>query len=427
MGKPRRKNRGSQRKEDALRKLNTEVKSMSLAESKIKPVKAAPKPNLTVEGCLDRASAHLDMYNYDEAFKCCALCLDLEKDNVPALEMMGQILSEKGNVMAARKKFQRAVELSPHEGYAKYMSLAQIYEGDESVKYFTKGILLMEREKERLIKGEAVESPDAPTSTVDQLGELQSDICKGHLSVAEIYLTDLCDTEDAPTNCRRHIDQSIEAKPNSPEAHQLLASWCISMMDDGDLFEEAKDAVERSVALWLPQYQKATNEDEVAAAPSQCEASASTSDALPLDPIHPCPLTVDDRITSAKILMELYMMDVINDSLANSAVEVLDTVLDEDDENIFVWYLLGWIGCMQGKEHYVNSKISLEQALLLGKRKGFDRCNDLYGVDKQQIEAVLNELTTKMKEENIEEEEEEEEDEDIVDENYETDDEEEED
>jgi hypothetical protein len=47
-------------------------------------------------------------------------------------------LSEKGNVMAARKKFQRAVELSPHEGYAKYMSLAQIYEGDESVKYFTK-------------------------------------------------------------------------------------------------------------------------------------------------------------------------------------------------------------------------------------------------------------------------------------------------
>ena len=81
----------------------------------------------------------------------------------------------------------------------------------------------------------------------------------GHISVAEIYLTDLCEAEDAPTVCKHHLDKAIETRPNSAEAHQLLASWCISMMDDDDeaeeKFEEAKKAITTAVGLWLPQYQ----------------------------------------------------------------------------------------------------------------------------------------------------------------------------
>merc|ERR1711931_387218 len=130
---------------------------------------------------------------------------------------------------------------------------------------------------------------------------------------------------------------------------------------------------------------------------------------------------------ATKILIELFMLKADEDQLANLAVEVLDTVLDEDDENIFVWYLLGWIGCMQGKEQYVNSKLSLEQALQVGSKKGFQQSGATYGVDKQQIEAVLDELKKKMVEENVVEEEEEEESdaETALDEDYETDEEEE--
>ena len=118
---------------------------------------------------------------------------------------------------------------------------------------------------------------------------------------------------------------------------------------------------------------------------------------------------------------------------------------------------------MQGKEQYVNSKLSLEQALQVGSKKGFQQSGKLvfgggewdwqffislikenpiafiglqfyqyysgatYGVDKQQIEAVLDELKKKMVEENVVEEEEEEEgdEETVLDEDYETDDEEE--
>ena len=62
--------------------------------------------------------------------------------------------------------------------------------------------------------------------------------------------------------------------------------------------------------------------------------------------------------------------------------------VDEDDENIFVWYLLGWIGCMQGKEQYVNSKLSLEQALQIGSKKGFLQS----GMNSERIYAFLGVL-----------------------------------
>ena len=71
-------------------------------------------------------------------------------------------------------------------GYPKYMSLAQLVEGEESVKYFTKGIELMEKRKGKLIKGDDEEEEEVEgamalpsTSPMAKLEELQSDISRG--------------------------------------------------------------------------------------------------------------------------------------------------------------------------------------------------------------------------------------------------------
>lgn len=424
-----------------LRRLNDDVSGLALGGGDGKKKKKRERPPMTVKDCLEKAKDALDAYNIEEAFRFCGYALEMEQDNVTALETMGTILCEKGNMKLAKEKFERAVTLEPEKGYPKYMSLAQLVEGEESVKYFKKGIELMEKQKDKIIRGEEDEEIEGAaampsTSPMAQLEELQSDISRGHISVAEIYLTDLCEAEDAPTVCKHHLDKAVETKPNSPEAHQLLASWCISMMDDDDdaedKFEEAKKAIKTAVGLWLPQYQKATAEnddDDDDDDSSRTTAAAlfggpsTSSAAVAADPVQPCPLSIEERINTAKILIELFMMKADEDQLANLAVEVLDTVLDEDDENIFVWYLLGWIGCMQGKEQYVNSKLSLEQALQIGSKKGFMQSGSTYGVDKEQIEAVLSELKTKMAEENVIEEEEEGDEDgegEDLDENYET-------
>ena len=55
--------------------------------------------------------------------------------------------------------------------------------------------------------------------------------------------------------------------------------------------------------------------------------SGPSTSAAAADPVQPCPLTVDERINTAKILIELFMLKADEDQLANLAVEVLDTVL----------------------------------------------------------------------------------------------------
>ena len=78
--------------------------------------------------------------------------------------------------------------------------------------------------------------------------------------------------------------------------------------------------------------QKATAEDDEDGDDSPTAAASllsgpSTSAAAMADPVQPCPLSVDERINTAKILIELFMMKPEEDQLANLAVEVLDTIL----------------------------------------------------------------------------------------------------
>merc|ERR1712142_959183 len=276
--------------------------------------KKRDKPPVTVQECLDKAKNALDAYNTDEAYRLCTSALQLEPDNVSALETMGTILCERRNLKSAKEHFERAVTLCPEKGYAKYMSLAQLVEGEDSVKHFKKGLELMESQKDKIIKGEDEEEEEVQgagalpsTSPMAKLEELQSDISRGHISVAEIYLTDLCEADDAASVCKHHLDKAIETRPNSPEAHQLLASWCISMMDDDEAdekFNQAKKAIKTAVGLWLPQYQKATAEDDDDDDDAQTAAasllSGPSTSAAAADPVQPCPLTVDERINTAK-------------------------------------------------------------------------------------------------------------------------------
>lgn len=66
------------------------------------------------------------------------------------------------------------------------MSLAQLVEGEESVKHFKKGLELMELQKDQIIKGEDEEEEEVQgagalpsTSPMAKLEELQSDISRG--------------------------------------------------------------------------------------------------------------------------------------------------------------------------------------------------------------------------------------------------------
>lgn len=121
----------------------------------------------------------------------CQRALDIDANNLQALDMLGHISSELGNTQKAKEisfvhvvllcechqnnacvfsvkhckavssftesqVFLRAVELSPDVGHSKYMYLGQIHTGQEAVDYYTRGIqvLLSALEKQETMVSE---------------------------------------------------------------------------------------------------------------------------------------------------------------------------------------------------------------------------------------------------------------------------------
>merc|ERR1719359_985812 len=97
---------------------------------------------------------------------------------------------------------QRLIKLSPEDGASKYLYMAQITSGAETVSYARKGIELMKTE---------------PTTEPEALS-------KAFCIIAEAYMTDLCDEEDAQEQCETSLKAALEAA-STFEAHASMAMF----------------------------------------------------------------------------------------------------------------------------------------------------------------------------------------------------------
>ncbi|XP_038078464.1 probable assembly chaperone of rpl4 [Patiria miniata] len=300
----------------------------------------------SVQQLLGQATDCMDTFNYELAQKFLQRALEMEPDNLRVLEVTGNLLVEVGELEKAKQCMGRAITLSPEAGHSKYLYMGQLFEGEEAVQYLVKGIELMKKEKEKQDKQPEAACADNNSST-DRVTD--GDIARAYCSMAEIYLTDSCFAEDAEQKCKEYIDKAIDADSDSAEAYQILASYWLSKEDK----EQAKKSIEKSLSLWLPKM-KALEEEEV------------NMDGPTLDPINPCPLNYQNRIGTAKILMELEMNE--------QAEEILEGLLQEDDQVVQVWYMLGLMNVEKtGEEHKAPARFFLNMAKKLYQKI---KCDD---------------------------------------------------
>lgn len=109
---------------------------------------------------------------------------------------MASIQMEMGNNDSSKTIYQKLVELSPNEGFSKYMCLAQLSSEIEAVNFYKKGIELMtsdyeKQEQESASKPGTSQSMGDDDDDEDYKDITRSDISTAYGSVAEIYLTDL--------------------------------------------------------------------------------------------------------------------------------------------------------------------------------------------------------------------------------------------
>ena len=233
--------------------------------------------------------------------------LDAQSEEaLPALNLLGEIHIELGEIDAAREYFLQAAEIDEDGtisedlggGAEKFLWLAQLSEegGQDSVNWFEKGAVSLRVQIQQLLDRKNL-GKDGEALLEEKMRKLTGALC----AVVEVYMTDLSWEEDAEQKCEALVTEATMVAPGFPEPWQTLANVRISQ----ERMDDARAALKRSLDLWrdLP----------------------PESSVVPDFPT---------RVSLARLLMEADM-DV-------DAIEVLERLVGEDDTSVEVWYLGGW-------------------------------------------------------------------------------------
>jgi len=256
-------------------------------------------PNYNIEELLEKAGDLLDECQFELAEKFCQRALEMSSDHPQALEMSANLLLERGEVEKAQQCLGRAITVQPDQGHTKYLTAAQLFTGVESRDLYCKGV-------ELLIAGSAANNDSA------------SQLSTAYVALSELYMSDLCDAPEAESESARYISLAIEADSNNPEAWQAEASFKLIIADvDG-----AKNSIARSLDLWLPQHtaflERGEGDETV--------------------------MSYNSRLGTVKILLDLELFD--------EATQICDALIEEDDEVVAPWYMLGWLNYLRNDPDY---------------------------------------------------------------------------
>lgn len=235
-----------------------------------------------------------------------------EEEQLPALNLLGEIHVELGEIETARGYFLKSVGVDEDGeidedlggGAEKFLWLAQLCEegGEESVGWFEKGA--------RVLRTQIQTSLDSSKTTSKKMGgqaletlleEKRRKLAMALCAMVEVYMTDLSWEEDAEEKCEALVTEATMVAPEVPEPWQTLANVRLSQSRPDD----ARAALARSLDLW--------------------------KDLPPEDEKVP---DFPTRVSLARLLMEAEM--------EAEAIEVLERLVSEDDTSVEVWYLGGW-------------------------------------------------------------------------------------
>lgn len=270
----------------------------------------APSPPASPEVLLAQASYILQQGDIAGSVPLAKRALSLvdpeSEAALPALNLLGEIYVELGEIDAARQYFLQAAAIDEDGtigedvggGAEKFLWLAQLSEegGQDSVDWYESGASSLRIQIQALLDKKKL-SAEGEAMLEEKRRKLATALC----GVVEVYMTDLSWEEDAEQKCEALVTEATIVAPEFAEPWQTLANVRISQQR----MEDARAALKRSLDLW--------------------------KDLPPEDASVP---DYPTRVSLARLLMEADM-DV-------EAIEVLERLVGEDDTSVEVWYLGGW-------------------------------------------------------------------------------------
>jgi len=207
--------------------------------------------------------------------------------------------------------FKRACRLSPEAGSAKFLCLGQILSGEEALDCYDTALDLL--------------SKDLSKAVPEELPYIRREIAAACCSVVELFMTDLCDRGDAQSQCISYIKKAVDVDPEGIETTLCSATYKKTIGDIEGARQECSRCVDFLNIL-------------------KTNVSDGITDGCEID----LP-SVEVRLSLCRTLIDI--------EETRDAVSILEALVEEDDEDIRVWYLLG---CA----HFVASDLDAAQDAL---------------------------------------------------------------
>jgi len=275
------------------------------------------------------------------ARQCYEKAVQQEPNSPDILDAAGAFFAEYDDETQAIQVLRRSADLSPNVNARKYFYLGQLTHGMDAVNWFKKGIQVSETEEDS-IKPAVV-----------------SALC----SIGELYMTELCDEPEAEEASESALRQAVATDPNSLEALAGLANFCRVV---GEL-EEAKRLCSQAVENCKGEGREHRMDDEDSDSVS-VSSELLAAEAFPV------------RLNLAKTMIDLQMVP--------EALAVLHSLLDEDEEDVEVGYIVACAHMVAGDSS--SAMDSLQEAKGICKKDSQERrvwgqaLNDLEQAIKQK-------------------------------------------
>ena len=251
-------------------------------------------------------------------------------DNPDVLEAYAEVLVHySGQPDRAKQLLRHAIELAPNEGHLKYVNLAQLHEGAEAMSMYEQALRVLRHDL-------------AHTRPRNEREALKRQISSVRCAMAELFLTDLCDLDEAEDECEKAVAEALELWSDNVEAHHLKASLRISQERNDEALESLRVAVRTLKTL---------GEEDMP--------------------------TYETQVELGKLLMQTSPRD---------AFPYLLDVLQLNDTNAYVWFLLGETARMRQK--YNDSARLLRRARILVSSTNTEALRDI----DQAIRVLVSEM-----------------------------------
>ena len=248
----------------------------------------------SLDELIESASQKLAAYDFEQVIKELNSVFNnsfLNDDQLgKALQMRSEAFLEMSLFDHAKNDLVRLFELeiaSPSQKIYAALSLSQLHNGEESLEFYNKALFFISR------------------NDVEYRDEL---IASVWTSVAELYMTDLCEENDAESKCREAISLALSSVPMHFDANRVAAEFSIIV----GKIEDAKLYVSK-----LENYEQASY----------------------------------DSVTGlVKLYIELEMYI--------DALQVVDYLIQLDDEVLEVWYLAALSSQLAGLKDDCNEAVN---------------------------------------------------------------------